>query len=74
MSNPADTPVTIPPPVIEAFPLLTLHVPPPPSLNDVVRPTQTISVPEIGNGVGYNVTVTGADVAEHPNPLVIYTV
>jgi hypothetical protein len=40
--------------------LLLVHVPPPPSINDVVAPAQTLSAPVIGAGDVFTVTVVVA--------------
>ena len=45
-----------------AFALLLVQVPPPASLNVVVNPGQTFSVPVIAEGKGF--TVTGVDDAQ----------
>ena len=52
-------PVTIPvvDPTIATVVLLLLHVPPPASLNVVVKPEQTSSVPSIAVGKGSTVTM-----------------
>ena len=63
---PAFTPLTTPleEPTVATDISLLLQVPPPPSLNVVVAPAQTVVVPEIAEGNG--LTVTGF-VAEHPD-------
>ena len=55
---PADIPVTIPlvKPITAAVVLLLVHVPPPASVNAVVRPTHTLFVPVIADGNGLTVT------------------
>ena len=47
----------MPAPVTVALPLLMLHVPPPASVNAVVKPAHTLSVPSIAVGNGFTVTV-----------------
>jgi hypothetical protein len=51
-ASPADTPLTTPPALIEATaPSLLAHVPPPlTSLNVVVEPSHTVTVPVIADG------------------------
>ena len=56
---PAAIPVTTPVPLIVAVPgALLAHVPPAEaSVNDVVRPTHTVSVPVMDAGSGFTVTI-----------------
>lgn len=60
VSIPALTPVIVPivPPAVATDELLLLQVPPPASVNVVVRPLQTTGVPEIAAGMGVTVKVT----------------
>ena len=60
VSNPADTPVTTPPPDIVAPGLLILQVPLPPSASAVVDPTHTLNMPEIEEGKALTVTTAVA--------------
>lgn len=57
---PGAMPETMPDPVItvDAAVLLLLHVPPVmPLVSVVVRPTQTLAVPDIAAGKGFTVTI-----------------
>jgi hypothetical protein len=57
---PADTPVTtpVPEPIVADEVLPLVHVPPLAMLlNDVVLPAQTLSVPKMGGGAVFTVTV-----------------
>ena len=58
---PADTPVTTPvPETVATMVVLLFQVPPPPSLNVVVKPTHTDIVPDIADGSGFTVTIAEA--------------
>jgi hypothetical protein len=72
---PADIPVTRPPPLIVATPvLLLLHAPPPvPSLSAVVDPTHTLIVPPMPGGPDVTDTVI-VDVQLPPREYVITAV
>ena len=57
VSAPAVTPVTTPVPnPIVPLPLLAVQVPPPASVNAVVKPTHTVRVPVMDAGSGFTVT------------------
>ena len=56
---PAATPVAIPEeePMVATEVLLLLQLPPPASVNEVVAPTHTFTIPVINGGPGLTVTV-----------------
>ena len=57
---PADrTPKAVPleEPIVATPALALVHVPPPPSLNPVVPPGHTCSVPDMADGAGFTVIV-----------------
>ena len=60
LAVPAETPVTVPPPLIVAIAKLPLaHVPPPGVLPSVVwAPSHTASVPVMAVGIGFTVATT----------------